>query len=153
MCIRDRHNNTIRNHKTAGISIASWLFTGTPYESKDYDPYCTNIHIHDNTIQGTQGPPDATTDFGKLMTALFQGQAYDIVIDGIFDPASLDDKGNPTGFCFSNNGDISFVNLNAGKGMTPEEMIKNMKKDDLTNFNCTLDAFNTADHDKWLAVK
>lgn len=147
------HNNTIRNHKTAGISIASWLFTGTPYESKDYDPYCTNIHIHDNTIQGTQGPPDATTDFGKLMTALFQGQAYDIVIDGIFDPASLDDKGNPTGFCFSNNGDISFVNLNAGKGMTPAEMIKNMKKDDLTNFNCTLDALNTADHDKWLAVK
>ena len=146
------HHNTIKNHKTAGISLTSWLFTGTPFESKDFDPYCTNIYIHDNTIKGTKGPADATTDFGKLLTGMLQGQAYDIIIDGIYKPSTLDENGNPTGFCFTNNGEITFLNLNAGKGMTPAEMMKN-KSTDMTPFNCQLDVFDTKEHDTWLAVK
>jgi len=146
------NNNVIKNHKTSGISITSWLFTGTPFKSKDYDPYCTNINIHDNTITGTQGPPDNTSDFGKLFTALFQGESFDIVMDGIFKPSSLDENGNPTGFCFKNNGDISFVNLNAGMGASPEEMAKNMSQD-MSIFQCELESFDTKEHDEWLAIK
>lgn len=145
-------NNTIKNHKTSGIAITSWLFTGTPFKSKDYDPYCTNINIHDNVITGTKGPADTTSDYGKLLTGVFQGQAFDIVIDGIFKPSTLDENGNPTGICFKNNGDISFVNLNAGKGATPADIAKNHNQD-LSLFNCDLQGFDTKEHDKWLAVK
>jgi len=145
-------NNVIKNHKTSGISITSWLFTGTPFKSENYDPYCTNINIHDNTITGTQGPPDADSDFGKLFTAIFEGKSFDIVIDGIFKPSSLDENGHPTGFCFQNNGDISFVNLNAGKGASPEAIAKNMDTD-LSKFDCKMDGLDTKKHDEWLAVK
>ncbi len=145
-------NNVIKNHKTSGIAITSWLFTGTPFKSKDYDPYCTNINIHDNTITGTQGPPDTTSDFGQLLTALLQGESFDIVIDGIFKPSTLDENGNPTGICFRNNGDVSFVNLNAGMGASPEEMAKNMSQD-MSLFECNLESFDTKEHDEWLAIK
>lgn len=145
-------NNIIKNHKTSGISITSWIFTGTPYKSKDYDPYCTNIHIHDNVITGTQGPPDMENDFGKLLFALFEGKSFDIIIDGIFKPSSLDENGNPTGFCFKNNGDITFVNLNAGKGATPEAIAQNMDMD-LSKFDCEMNGFDTKKHDEWLAAK
>jgi len=145
-------NNIIKNHKTSAISITSWLFTGTPFKSKEFDPYCTNISIHDNQISGTQGPPDTTSDFGKLFTALFQGESFDIVVDGIFKPSTLDEKGNPTGICIKNNGEVSFVNLNAGKGATPEDIAKNMDQD-MSKFNCELQSFDTKEHDKWLAAK
>ena len=83
----EMYNNTITNHKTLGIAVNSWLFTRTPFESEEYDPYCTNIYIHDNQISGTQGPTDNTTEYGQLFTNVFGGQAFDLVIDGIFKPS------------------------------------------------------------------
>ena len=115
-----------------------------PYESEDFDPYCSNINIHNNEITGTQGPADMTTDFGKLITAVMDGKAYDIVIDGIFKP------GEPMSYCFSNNGEISFINLNAAKGMEPEDMIKNQNHD-LEMFNCDGAMVNTDRHNTWLS--
>ena len=149
----EAHHNTIKNHKTLGIAVNSWLFTGVPFESKEYDPYCTNINLHDNTISGNVGPTDNTTDYGKLFTAVLGGEPVDLITDGIFKPSSLDENGNPKGYCFKNNGnDIKFVNLNAGKGDSPEEMMKNMDTD-LSKFDCDLPSFDTSEHDKWLAVK
>jgi parallel beta-helix repeat protein len=138
------YNNKIIGHKTLGIAVNSWLFTGVPYESEDFDPYCSNINIHNNEITGTQGPADMTTDFGKLITAVMDGKAYDIVIDGIFKP------GEPMSYCFSNNGEISFINLNAAKGMEPEDMIKNQDHD-LEMFNCDGAMVNTDRHNTWLS--
>lgn len=138
------YNNKIIGHKTLGIAVNSWLFTGVPYESEDFDPYCSNINIHNNEITGTQGPADMTTDFGKLITAVMDGKAYDIVIDGIFKP------GEPMSYCFSNNGEISFINLNAAKGMEPEDMIKNQDHD-LEMFNCDGAMVNTDGHNTWLS--
>jgi len=146
------YNNTITNHKSMGIGINSWLFTGLPFESKDYDPFCNNISIHDNKITGVKGPPDTSTDFGKLISALFQGESYDIIIDGIFNPATLDENGNPSGICIKNNGDISFRNLNAGMGSDPAQMMKNMN-DDISKFNCDLPSMDLSGYDKWLAAK
>mgnify|MGYP000084750493 FL=1 len=142
--------NTITNHKTLGIAINSWLFTGVPFKSEEFDPYCSNIHIHDNVISGTQGPADTSTEFGQLLTAVLGGQAVDIITDGIFKPSSISEDGTPTGYCFRNNGEVSFVNLNAGMGAKPEEIAKNMNTD-MTPFNCELDGFDTSDHDSWLA--
>ena len=145
----EMHHNIIRNHKTLGVAVNSWLFTRTPYESEEYDPYCTNIYIHDNEITGTQGPTDATTEFGMLMTQGFGGQAFDLIIDGIFKPSTLDEDGNPTGFCFVNNGDISFLNLNVGMSESFDDIGKHVDSD-LEKFNCTLSEFDTEDHDDWL---
>jgi len=148
----EAYNNTITGHKTLGIAVNSWLFTGVPFESAEFDPFCTNIHLHDNVITGTEGPTDNTTDYGKLFTAALGGKAYDIVIDGIFKPETIGVDGRLTSYCFANNGDISFVNLNAGKGATPEEISKNAEFD-ISPFNCELTPFSTQDHDAWLAVE
>ena len=146
------YNNTIKNHKSVGIAVNSWLFTGLPFESKAYDPFCTNINIHDNKITGTEGNVDTTTDFGKLIAAVTGNKPFDIMTDGIFKPSTLDENGNPTGLCFKNNGDVSFLNLNAAKGGTPEEIMKNLNHNaDL--FNCDLPGLDIKDHDNWLAVK
>ena len=148
----EAHNNTIKNHKTLGVAVNSWLFTGVPFKSKEFDPYCTNINLHDNVITDNAGPADTSTDYGKLLTAVTGGEPVDLLTDGIFKPSSMDEKGNPIGYCFKNNGDnIRFLNLNAGMGASPEEIIKN-KNSDLSKFNCELPDFDTSEHDKWLAV-
>ncbi len=140
----EAHDNIIRGHKTLGIAVNSWLFTGVPFESKDFDPYATNIHLHDNEITDTKGPSDNTTEYGQLITNLLGGEAYDLIIDGILKP------GEPSSYCFTNNGDITFVNLNAGLGTALEDMTKNMNND-LSKFDCALPDFDTSEHDAWLA--
>ncbi len=145
------HDNIIRGHQTQGIALTSWLFTGQPFKSEEYDPYNTNIHVYNNKIEGTKGPVDMTSDYGKLLSGLMKGQAIDIVIDGVFKPSTLDAEGNPSGICIRNNGDVTFLNLNAGKGMTPAEMMKNLDQD-ISKFDCELPGFDLGDYDKWLAT-
>lgn len=149
----EAHHNTITNHKTIGIAVNSWLFTGVPFESEDFDPFCSNINLHDNVISGNVGPTDNSTDYGKLLTAIAGGEPVDLLTDGIFKPTSIDENGKPVGYCFRNNGDnLRFINLNAGLGAEPEDIAKNMDND-LSKFDCELADFDTSDHDKWLASK
>lgn len=144
------YNNTIKNHKTSGIGFASWLFTGDTKEYKDYDPYNTNISVYDNTIEGTKGPCDSTTDFGKLFTVLFDGKAFDIMIDGIYKPGTVDEDGNPTNICIKDNGEnLSFVNLNAGMGGSPEEMAANMSMD-MSVLDCEMPTIDLGEFDDWI---
>ena len=143
----EAHNNIIKGHKTLGMAVNSWLFTGVPYESEEFDPYSTNIHVHDNEIVTGQGPTDNTTDYGKLFTGILGGQPVDLIIDGIMKPGAGVESGS---YCFTNNGDISFINLNAGIGSSPEEMAQNMNTD-LSKFDCNLPSFDTSEHDAWLA--
>lgn len=146
------YDNIIRDHKTVGIAVNSWLFTGIPYKSEEFDPFSENIHIHDNQITAGDGPADNTTDYGKLVTNVLDGKAYDIMVDGIFDPATIGHKGKATTYCFTDNGDVSFVNLNAGMGDQPEDMMKNLDHD-LSKFDCSLPIFDTKEHNAWLAAK
>ncbi len=144
------HNNTISNHKSVGIAINTWLLTGLPFESKDYDPYNSYVSVHDNTITGTQGPPDMTTDMGKLFNAIFDGKSYDITVDGIYRPDQLNDDGSPTGLCIRNNGEASFANLNAGMGATPAAIRQNVSHD-LSMFDCENPALELGNYDDWIA--
>ncbi|MCR9286327.1 MAG: right-handed parallel beta-helix repeat-containing protein [Bacteroidetes bacterium] len=149
----EAYNNTITNHKTLGIAVNSWLFTGVPFKSEAFDPFCSNISLHDNIISGNVGPCDNTSDYGQLLTAIAGGEPVDLLTDGIFKPTSMDENGNPIGYCFRNNGtDIKFLNLNAGMGGEPEQIAKNMDND-LSKFDCELPDFDTSEHDKWLAAK
>ncbi|MEM6723545.1 MAG: hypothetical protein AAF598_05865 [Bacteroidota bacterium] len=141
------YNNTVKNHKTVGMSISSWLITGTPYKSEEFDPYSHAVHVYDNVIADNKGPSDTSTDLGKLVSAMTQGQGTDIMIDGIFKPGTLGEDGLPTGserICLRNNGDVRFVNLNAGMGATPEEMMQN-RSTDMTPFDCSLEAIELTD--------
>jgi parallel beta-helix repeat protein len=147
------YKNTIKNHKTLGLCMNSWLFTGRPFESKEYDPFCSAIHVHDNTFENNKGEVDTSTDFGKMIAAVTQGKTVDIAMDGIFNPATIGEKGVPTGesaFCIKNNGNVSFVNFNASKGSNPEEVAKNLTTD-ISVFDCSLPSVDITGHDAWLA--
>lgn len=147
----EMHNNVIKNHKTLGVAVNSWLFTGVKFESEAYDPFCSNIYIHDNEISGNQGPADTTTPYGQLLTAILGGKPVDLITDGIFKPGSVDETGRPTGYCFRNNGtQLTFINLNAGMGTTPEALAENLSTD-ISLFDCELPIFDTSEHDQWLA--
>jgi parallel beta-helix repeat protein len=143
------YNNTITNHKTLGIAINSWLLTGVPYKSEEYNPFCNNIFIHDNKISGTQGEIDVTTDFGMLLSGILGGKPVDIVMDGIFSPQNFSEDGSIKGFCFRNNGDVKFVSFNMYKGQKPEEIMAN-KSSDISMFDCKLPVFDTSCHNSWL---
>ncbi len=156
MAFRDLevYNNTIKGHKSFGMGITSWLFTQRPFKNKNFDPFCSNLNIYDNKILDTKGPMDNTTDFGKLFTALFKGEAIDVVTDGIFNPAHFGKDGqliDGKKVCLRNNGEVKFANLNAGKGGKPEQMIKNMD-DNMSIFDCTIQPLDTKGHDSWLTM-
>ncbi len=146
----EAYRNTIRNHKTLGIALNSWLFTGLPFSSEEFDPFSSNIYLHDNEISGSPGPTDMSTEFGQLISVLAQGTPVDLITDGIFKPSAIDADGNPQGYCFTNNGEsLRFLNLNAGLGASPAEMMQNQSTD-LAPFDCSLPAFDTSEHDTWL---
>lgn len=146
------YNNTIDKHKSVGIAVNSWLLTGVPFKSEKYDPFCHNISIHSNKITNTTGVIDTTTDFGKMLSGYFQGKPVDIVIDGIFSPSDIGEDGKIKGFCFQNNGDVTFTNFNMYKGQKPEEVMKNLSTD-IKQFDCSLPVFDTSCHNAWLNNK
>lgn len=149
----EMYNNTIKNHHSVGVMVNSWFITGNPFKNQEFDPYATNIHIHDNSITGSDEPSDMTSEAGQLISFVTDGKGADIIIDGIFKPELPDNNGNASSYCFRNNGDnLEFINLNAGMGATPEEMMKN-KDTNYAKFDCELPSFDTSEHDKWLAVK
>ena len=150
----EMHHNTIKNHKTVGVLVNSWFITGKPFKSQEFDPFCTNIHIHDNIIErGPDGNTDTSTESGQFFTAISGGKAMDIVMDGVFKPGLPDINGNESSYCMRNNGeDIRFLNLNAHKGSEPKDILKNMDTN-YAKFDCELPDFDTSEHDKWIAVK
>jgi len=140
------YGNTIKGHKTVGVMVNSWMITGQSFKSEEFDPYATNIYIHDNKFEGNEGKTDLTTDSGKLIAGSFGDETFDIMIDGIFKP------GEPMSYCFQDNGDVNFVNLNAHLGISPEAIKKNANRD-MTDYDCTLPDFDTSDHNSWLASR
>lgn len=149
----EMYDNVIKNHNTVGVMVNSWFITGKPFKNEAFDPFSTNIHIHDNVITGSDQPSDMTSESGQLISFITDGKGTDILTDGIFKPGLPDKDGNASSYCFRNNGEnLEFVNLNAGMGDKPEEMMKN-KDTNYAKFDCTLPDFDTSEHDKWLATK
>lgn len=70
-------------------------------------------------------------------------------MDGIFKFLLILEDGIFIGYCFRNNGEVFFVNLNVGMGVKLEEIVKNMNID-MILFNCELDGFDISDYDFWL---
>lgn len=127
-------DNKIINNKTLGISIISYFMTEKPINDKDYYPYPTGIHIHDNIFE--RKPMKATKKgrLGKLfwLKMRFGKDVPDIIYDGIVDKNTLDEKGNVQPkyqICIRNNTNAEFINIDAENGF------KN-KSRDLKPYDC-----------------
>ena len=77
-------NNQILDHKTMGVSIASYAIFDLPWENQQFDPYTKSISLFNNTYQRKKTLPDFTSDFGRMINFLFPGRPQDIIYDGIF---------------------------------------------------------------------
>ncbi|MTI31237.1 parallel beta-helix domain-containing protein [Xanthovirga aplysinae] len=152
-------NNQIINNKTAGTAIISYHLInaisteeeseneknkeserGTTQkinrkfeEDKNYNPYSRAIYIHDNQYENKYWLPSLKSDFGKLFVWKFGFNTPDIIVDGIEDPDGKHDDGTikaDYSFCFQNNGNATFANLDAGNDF------KNLHQD-MSKYDCS----------------
>lgn len=101
--------NEFTDNDSANIMIISYYTTERPFEDPNYDPFPESIYIHDNVFNGGGSEPDSEP-LQALQAAT--GQEPDIVWDGI----TLPGKSSDEILCIADNGEISFVNLDAANG-------------------------------------
>lgn len=104
-------DNKIINNKSIGTGIISYHMTENPITDKDYYPYPTNIHIHDNTFVRERGYPTRKGRMGMMFRfkLKFGQDVPDILWDGITDekyarPTTMD-------ICLRNNTGAEFANM------------------------------------------
>ncbi len=122
-------SNTFTNNNVMGIGIVSYTtlaaLTGTTINDEDYNPFVSDVYIHDNTMTRTTEYPAEQGDMGNLLQDTYpNGDIPDIVWDGVSDP-----MGTAPVFCLNNPGG-GFVDLKV-PFFNPEE--------DATPYQCTLD--------------
>ncbi|MBR9923269.1 MAG: hypothetical protein GYB31_20755 [Bacteroidetes bacterium] len=152
------YNNQIKDHNTVSIAVNSWQFTGRSFQSEDYDPFCHGLNIYDNDVAMGAGPSDQTTEFGQLLSMVSQGQPMGIAYDGIFNPAYVNESGEileEHRICFSNNGELPFLNLNAMQAMGESglmvEKLPEVISMDPAPFDCQLESLSLEGHNAWLS--
>lgn len=102
-------NDLIENN-SANVLIVSYLITELPIDDPDYDPFPESINLHNNQFRGGGESPDSEP-LALLQSAT--GQAIpDIVWDGLLAPG----RQASDILCFADDGDTTFVNLDAGNG-------------------------------------
>lgn len=102
--------NEFTDNDSANIMIISYYTTERPFEDPNYDPFPESIYIHDNVFNGGGSEPDSEP-LQALQAATGQ-DVPDIVWDGI----TLPGKSSDEILCIADNGEISFVNLDAANG-------------------------------------
>ncbi|MBO0934019.1 parallel beta-helix domain-containing protein [Fibrella aquatilis] len=105
-------NNQIIDNKSLGTGIISYFITEEPIRDSLYNPYPTNIAIHDNTYSRLPGYPTRKGRMGLMFRfkLRFGKNVPDIIWDGI-----TDDKA-PAGqrtVCLKNNKNATFANIDA----------------------------------------
>ncbi len=96
--------NDIHDNNTVNVSIISYLSTGNPMNDASYDPYVSEVSVHDNKIGAGGANPAGVA--AELIAPKFGKPLPGIMWDGIA-------KGNPQ-ICIQNNGDAKFLNYDAG---------------------------------------
>ena len=102
--------NIFTDNNTASIMILSYHITGRPMEDENYDPFPEEINIHNNEFVGGGTVPDSEPLIA-LQAATGQ-RIPDIVWDGTMTPGR---HANEI-LCMRQNGESSFVNLDAVNG-------------------------------------
>lgn len=130
-------NNEIINNRSVGVAIVSYKIVEAMSTSEEtqlneniekskmdnrYDPYPTNIFVHNNRFQNEHWFPTTQSDFGLLFMYKFPLNTPDIVWDGI------ESEEVPFELCIKES-DIQFANLDAANDF------ENLNED-LTPFLC-----------------
>ncbi|MCB9763376.1 MAG: right-handed parallel beta-helix repeat-containing protein [Alphaproteobacteria bacterium] len=107
-------NNTIRDHDTLSVAVASYLASGKPINDPSYDPYPEAIYVHDNTITASGDDPRGM--LVKAMALAIGSPFPAIVYDGIVDDKKLGPDGKlppELRICARNNGGATIANIDA----------------------------------------
>ncbi len=108
------YQNKIINNQSVGTGIISYFTTERPMKDPQYDPFPSDISIHDNVYERKSGLPVGTDPMGKIIGRKFGEQVPNILYDGIPNPKLLDANGKwLPGNCISiiNNTNQTIANL------------------------------------------
>lgn len=130
--------NIITNNRTVGTALVSYELVHAMEKEEEsasgtantvnnnykldslYNPYYTDIYIHDNIYKNKYWFPTMKSDFGKLFMYKFPFRTPDILIDGFRPP------GREWNICISNQENTRFANLDApGAFQNIDKSIKN----------------------------
>lgn len=101
-------NNRIQRNKTFGVAIANYQITGFPSEAPNWSPFSSDIYVHDNEYDNSEGFPDLTKEMGQLVSiynAHGTAKTQDIIYDGFWDKTISETiESNPMRICISEKG-------------------------------------------------
>jgi parallel beta-helix repeat protein len=105
--------NRITNNITAGTAIISYHMTENPIKDTTYDPFPSDIYIHDNYYERPRVRATGKGRMGKMyrFKLRFGKDVPHIIYDGIKDKKRPDRQ-----ICIRNNSNVSFANIDAGGG-------------------------------------
>ncbi len=98
--------NQIHDNDTVNVSIISYLSTGNPMNDPTYDPYVSEVYVHDNQI-GVGGTKPAGLG-AEVLAPKFGTPLPGIMWDGIVN-GKVDAH-----ICIATNGDAKFLDYDAG---------------------------------------
>jgi parallel beta-helix repeat protein len=103
--------NKIVNNISAGTVVVSYYITENPINDKTYNPFPSNIYIHDNYYERPMVKATSKGRLGKMykFKLRFGKKVPHILYDGIEDPTMKNRN-----ICIRNNTNASFVNIDAG---------------------------------------
>ncbi|MEL6538482.1 MAG: hypothetical protein AAFQ98_23880, partial [Bacteroidota bacterium] len=116
-------NNELSGHKSVSVSMVSYYLMDSKIDDRrepDYDPYITDISVHDNTFDEKKARfPDLSNELGRLLFIKFGLRSPELVYDGIVDEdraASQMLYPEDLRLCIRNNGDVSFAYMDLNNG-------------------------------------
>jgi parallel beta-helix repeat-containing protein len=110
--------NKIWENRTASAAIVSYYIAETPIKDTDYNPYPSNISLHDNIFSAGKRMPYRKNKLGFIFWWKFHRKVPHILYDGIQNPDWLDENGHlKPGYeiCLRDNDQGSFANIRADK--------------------------------------
>ncbi len=124
------YQNKIWENKTASTAIMSYFITENPIKDTLYNPYPSNIYIHDNIYSEGKRMPTWKSKMGFIFWWKFGKKVPHILYDGIQNPDWVDSNGQLKAayrICIRQNENGTFANLRADKlGLFKGKISKNI---------------------------
>ncbi len=114
-------DNEIKNNKTMGVAIVSFMITQRPVGDPKFDPIPEGIWIHNNQFE--KNGYDPSGEFGNMLKLVFPTGLPDVVYDGVINEAHMVDGKVPDDLTIrlTENGEASFANFNLSL-LSPENI-------------------------------
>lgn len=124
------YQNKIWENKTASTAIMSYFITENAIKDTAYNPYPSNIYIHDNIYSEGKRMPTWKNKMGFIFWWKFGKKVPHILYDGIQNPEWVDSNGQLKAayrICVRQNENGTFANLRADKlGLFKGKISKNL---------------------------